>query len=49
MRLKDTLTRLGSDAAIEIIPGKDHGSVMDPQMRKRIADEIGAAARKAGV
>ena len=49
VRLKNTLTRLGSDAAIEVIPGKDHGSVMDPQMRKRIADEIAAAARKAGV
>ena len=49
VRLKDTLARLGSDAVIEVVPGKDHGSLMDSQMRKRIADEIGAAARKAGV
>ena len=48
VRLKDTLARLGSDAIIEVVPGKDHGSLMDVQMRKRIADEIAAAARKAG-
>ncbi len=38
--LKESLSKLGSDAAVEIVPGKDHGSLMDAAMRHRIAREM---------
>ena len=47
-RLQTRLAKLGSDAKVEVIPGKDHGSVMDTKMLQRIADEIGSAVRSAG-
>jgi S-formylglutathione hydrolase FrmB len=31
--LKETLSELGSDAQIEIVPGADHGSVLTPTLR----------------
>jgi hypothetical protein len=45
--LKDSLAKLGSDAKVEIFPGKDHGTLMDKAMRQRIAKEMAAAAEKA--
>ncbi|HZT79322.1 MAG TPA: alpha/beta hydrolase-fold protein [Gemmataceae bacterium] len=39
-RLKESLARLGSDAVVEIVPGKDHGTLMDRKMRERIAKEM---------
>ena len=44
--LKESLAKLGSDATIEVIPGKDHGSVLDQAMRERIRKEMSAAYRK---
>jgi S-formylglutathione hydrolase FrmB len=38
--LKESLRILGSDAVIEIIPGKDHGNLLDAAMRQRIAREM---------
>jgi hypothetical protein len=38
--LKDALTKLGSDAKVEIVPGKDHRSLMDRKMLQRIAQEM---------
>ena len=45
--LKASLAKLGSDAKVEIFPGKDHGTLMDKAMRQRIAKEMAAAAEKA--
>jgi S-formylglutathione hydrolase FrmB len=38
--LKESLRRLGSDAVVEIVPGRNHGSLMDRAMRERIAQEM---------
>jgi S-formylglutathione hydrolase FrmB len=40
--LKAFLVRLGSSAAVEIIPGRDHGNLLDRAMRQRIAREMAA-------
>ncbi|WP_210420215.1 alpha/beta hydrolase [Aquisphaera giovannonii] len=42
-RLKECLTRLGSDAVIEIIPGRDHGTILDRALAERINREMNAA------
>jgi len=44
--LKASLEKLGSDAAVEIFPGKDHGTLMDSAMRTRISKEMADAYRK---
>jgi hypothetical protein len=41
--LKESLARLGSDAVIELIPDRDHGSLMDRQLAQRIDREMHAA------
>jgi hypothetical protein len=41
--LKESLAKLGSDAKVEIFPGKDHGTLMDKAMRGRIAKEMAEA------
>ncbi len=38
--LKESLAKLGSDAVIEIVPGRDHGNLVDQEMRQRIAKEM---------
>jgi hypothetical protein len=38
--LKETLERVGSDAVVEVIPGKDHGSVLTRDLRDRIGREM---------
>jgi S-formylglutathione hydrolase FrmB len=45
--LQESLARLGSDAKVEIVPGKDHGTLMDRPMRERIAREMAEQARRA--
>jgi S-formylglutathione hydrolase FrmB len=40
MLLKESLKRLGSDAVVELFPGKNHGSLMDKALRDRIAREM---------
>lgn len=42
-RLDETLKRLGSDARIEVIPGKDHGNLLDDKLAERIEAEMTAA------
>jgi hypothetical protein len=41
--LKDSLKALGSDAVVEIIPGKDHGTVLDADLAARFDREMKAA------
>jgi pimeloyl-ACP methyl ester carboxylesterase len=45
MRLKESLARLGSDADIEIFPGRDHG-LRDKAIRDRIAREMAERFRR---
>lgn len=40
--LKESQAKLGSDAVVEIFPGKDHGTLMDRALRTRIAKEMKA-------
>jgi hypothetical protein len=44
--LKEALTKLGSDAVVEIFPGRDHGTLVDADLRKRIAGEMAAQYRR---
>jgi hypothetical protein len=44
--LGECLRQLGSDAVVEIFPGKDHGTVLTPQLRERIAAEMAAQWRR---
>ena len=37
---------LGSDAVVEIFPGKNHGNLMTPELRSRIAREMAGQFRK---
>ena len=41
--LQESQKKLGSDAVIEIFPGKHHGNLLDADLRKRIANEMAAA------
>ncbi len=34
-QLIGTLKQLGSDAEVEVVPGKDHGSVLTAELRSR--------------
>jgi hypothetical protein len=38
--LKESLARLGSDAIVEIVPGKDHGSLLDSEIAHRLDREM---------
>ena len=40
IKLKERLEELGSDAVIEIFPGKDHGNLMSVKLRNRIMREM---------
>ncbi|MBY0522887.1 MAG: hypothetical protein K2R98_05795 [Gemmataceae bacterium] len=44
--LKDSLKMLGSDAEVEIIPGKDHGNLIDQALRDRIHKQMAEAAKR---
>ena len=41
--LKKSLMKLGSDAVVEIIPNRDHGSVLDARLAQRLDREMKAA------
>ena len=41
--LKESLAKLGSDAVVEIIPDRDHGTLLDPQLAERLDREMQAA------
>lgn len=47
-RLKEALAKLGSDANIEIVPGRDHG-LRDKALRDRIAREMAERFRRTGI
>jgi pimeloyl-ACP methyl ester carboxylesterase len=38
--LQKTLAKLSSDAKVEIVPGRNHGTLLDQPMRQRIAKEM---------
>jgi hypothetical protein len=38
--LKESLEKLGSDAAVEIMPGKDHLTLLDAKMAARLDREM---------
>ena len=38
--LKESLNRLGSDAVVELFPGRNHGNLLDKKLRQRIAREM---------
>lgn len=44
--LGERLKKLGSDAVVEIFPGKDHGSLMTKELRQRILREMSAKFRE---
>ena len=44
--LKQSLMKLGSDAVVEIIPGKDHGTVLDKALRECIHREMAEAYKR---
>ena len=46
-KLKESLAKLGSDAVIEIIPGKDHSNILDADLAKRLDRELEDAVTKA--
>src|SRR5262249_14495360 len=47
--LKESLAKLKSDAVVELFPGKNHGSLMNTEMRNRIAREMAATLRRGKV
>jgi S-formylglutathione hydrolase FrmB len=44
--LRKTLKGLGSDAVVEIFPGRDHGTLVDQKLRARMAREMADRYRK---
>jgi pimeloyl-ACP methyl ester carboxylesterase len=44
--LKESLRNLGSNAVIEIFPGRDHSTLLDSSLRNRIAAEMARQFRK---
>jgi S-formylglutathione hydrolase FrmB/uncharacterized protein (DUF2141 family) len=44
--LKQSLRALGSDAVVEIVPGKDHRTILDPALAARIDREMKASLAK---
>jgi pimeloyl-ACP methyl ester carboxylesterase len=44
--LKESLAKLGSDAKVELFPGKDHSTLVDSNLRRRIAQEMAQAFRQ---
>lgn len=47
--LKQALGLLGSDAVIEIVPGKDHFTLRDAKLMGRISKEMVETLRGAGI
>lgn len=44
--LKTSLEKLGSDAVVEVVPGKDHSSLMDAALAERLGREMSAATAR---
>ncbi len=45
--LQESLAKLGSDAVVEIHPGRNHSTLLDANLIKRIRTEMAEAYRKA--
>jgi hypothetical protein len=45
-RLKESLTKFGSDAVVEIVPNRDHGTVLDAELAQRLDREMKAAVSR---
>jgi hypothetical protein len=45
--LKESLARLGSDAVVELFPGRHHGNLIDGALRNRITREMKATLERA--
>lgn len=45
--LKESLARLGSDAVVELFPGRHHGNLIDGALRSRITREMKATLERA--
>ncbi|MEO6811596.1 MAG: alpha/beta hydrolase-fold protein [Isosphaeraceae bacterium] len=43
--LKDSLKALGSDAVVEVQPGKDHSNILDARLAERLDQEMSEAVR----
>jgi hypothetical protein len=43
--LKESLTKLGSDAVVEIVPNRDHNTLIDRQLSQRLDREMHAAVK----
>lgn len=43
--LKESLAKLGSDAVVVIVPGRDHSTLVDSQLARRIDAEMHAAVK----
>ena len=41
--LKESMAKLKSDAVVEIIPGRDHSTVLDQELARRIDREMKSA------
>ncbi len=46
--LGESLKGLGSDAVVEIFPGRNHGNLIDAELRKRMSQEMADAVRSKG-
>jgi enterochelin esterase-like enzyme len=46
IKLAEVLKRLGSDAEIRVVEGKDHGSVLTPELMAEIRRQMSAAYRR---
>jgi dienelactone hydrolase len=44
--LKETLKRLGSDAVVELFPKRNHGNLIDADLRKRMNQEMANRFRR---
>jgi hypothetical protein len=47
--LKEALKKLGSDAVVEVFPGRNHGNLIDGKLRERIAREMAEQFRRSQV
>jgi S-formylglutathione hydrolase FrmB len=44
--LKQSLQQLGSDAVVELYPGRDHGTLINPELRQRIYQDMAQTFRR---
>ena len=47
--LRDSLKKLGSDAVVELFPGRNHGNLIDQKLRQRMNQEMAGRYRRSQV